>query len=349
MGAGKLKNCFQTINDNFKKLKISILLAVRNEEHTILRCLEALEKQDYPIHQMEILIGNDQSDDRSKEIILSFIKDKTQFQLIDIHGNMGTAKGKGNVIAHLAHEARGDFFLITDADVAVPPSWAREMENGFYRKEKVGVVTGFTIVQTDLKKIIHALDCVDWIHNIGLMNVASMLQIPTNSMGNNMAVSKLAYWEMGGLENQPFMITEDLAMFGAILRKGWGFVHLHSPAILGVTKPQENFGELIHQRKRWLNGALKIPIYLTIPLLINGLFLFFLLPLLWWDWQIGLGVWGLRFAFHSLNITYFALKIKQLGVLKFLPLYEIFITFFNPLVFIFYLLPIKMMWKKREY
>jgi cellulose synthase/poly-beta-1,6-N-acetylglucosamine synthase-like glycosyltransferase len=330
-------------------LKISILLAVRNEELTILRCLTALVDLDYPKQEMEILIGNDQSDDRSKEIILGFIKDKPHFQLLDIQGEIGTARGKGNVIAHLAHHARGDFFLITDADIAVPKTWAKGMEKGFYARKKIGVVTGFTVVEIGSKHFVPTLDCIDWIHNIGLMNVASMLRIPTNSMGNNMAVSKLAYFEMGGLEVQPFMITEDLAMFKAILKNKWDFIHLHSSDIVGVTKPQENFYELLHQRKRWLNGVLKIPIYLTIPLLINGLFLFILVSLLWWDWQVGLGVWILRFTFHTINITYFALKIKRLSLLKFLPLYEIFITLFNPLVFVFYLLPIKMEWKKRKY
>ncbi|TAH19915.1 MAG: glycosyltransferase [Cytophagales bacterium] len=328
---------------------ISILLAVRNEEKNILRCLDALAKLDFPINEMEILIGNDQSDDRSKELILNFIKDKLCFQLIDIQENIGTAKGKGNVIAHLAHHAKGDYFLITDADVAVPTTWAKGMKAGFEKDKKIGIVTGFTIVSTSHKKIIDILDCIDWVNNIGLMNIASMLKIPTNSMGNNMAVSKAAYFETGGLEAQPFMITEDLAMFKAIVKNKWQFAHLHSPDIVGVTHPQETFYDLLQQRKRWLNGALKIPIYLTIPLLINGLFLFFLIPLLMLNWQIGLFAWVLRFAFHAANLTYFALKIGKAGILKYLPLYELFITFFNPLVFIFYLLPIRMAWKKRFY
>lgn len=328
-------------------MKISILLAVRNEEKNILRCLKALAAQDFPTSDMEILIGNDQSEDRSREIIVDFINDKPQFKLIDIQGNMGTAMGKGNVIAHLAHHAQGDYFLITDADVSVPSTWAKGIFTGFSAAKKVGIVTGFTIVQN--RNLISILDGIDWVNNIGLMNIASMLKLPTNSMGNNMAVSKLAYWETGGLEVQPFMITEDLAMFKAITKKGWQYLHLHSPDILGVTNPQESFYELLQQRQRWLNGALKIPIYLLIPLLINGLFLFFLLPLLLWNWKVGVVIWGLRFLFHAINITYFALKIKKPEVLKFLPLYEVFITFFNPFVFIFYLLPTEMRWKSRSY
>ncbi len=328
---------------------ISVLLAVRNEEKNILRCLSALAEQEYPINDIEILIGNDQSNDRSKELILAFINDKPHFKLIDIQGNIGTAKGKGNVIAHLAHVAEGDYFLITDADVAVPKTWAGGMKAGF-NTNHIGIVTGFTVIGTSPnKKILHLLDSIDWINNIGLMNVASMLRIPTNSMGNNMAVSKTAYLQTGGLEVQPFMITEDLAMFKAIVKNNWQFVHLHSADILGITQPQETFYDLLQQRKRWLNGALKIPIYLTIPLLINGLFLFFLLPTFFFNWQIGLSIWALRFLFHALNIAYFASKIGKADILKYLPLYELFITFFNPLVFFFYLLPIPMRWKERNY
>lgn len=328
---------------------ISILLAVRNEEKNIIRCLSALAELDYPINEMEILIGNDQSDDRSAALILDFIKEKPHFKLIDIQGNIGAAKGKGNVIAHLARRAKGDYFLITDADVAVPKTWASGMKAGF-EDGHIGIVTGFTVISTSPnKKILYVLDSIDWINNIGLMNIASMLNIPTNSMGNNMAVSKIAYLQTGGLEVQPFMITEDLAMFKAIVKDNWQFVHLHSPDILGVTQPQDSFYDLLQQRQRWLNGALKIPIYLTIPLLINGLFLFLLLPILFFNWEIGLFVWALRFLFHALNITYFASKIGKADILKYLPLYELFITFFNPMIFFFYLLPIPMSWKKRNY
>ena len=328
-------------------MKVSVLLAVRNEENNLLPCLSALAKQEFPIADIEILIGNDQSEDRSREIIVNFIKNKPNFQLIDIQRNIGTAKGKGNVIAHLAHHAKGDYFLITDADVCVPPTWAIAMVAGFAKRANVGVVTGFTVVER--KNLLATLDCLDWIHNIGLMNLASMLRIPTNSMGNNMAVSKVAYFEMGGIENQLFMVCEDLLMFKAITKMNWNFVHLHSPDVLGVTHAQENFTELLQQRQRWLDGALKIHPFLIILLLINGLFFFPLLVLFFYDWQTALAVWALRFLFHLSNISYFASQIQQTKVLKFLLFYELFITFFNPIILLFYLFPTKMIWKGRKF
>ncbi|SFF44677.1 glycosyltransferase [Thermoflexibacter ruber] len=326
---------------------VSILLAVRNEEKNIKSCLDALSMQDFPLGVWEVWIGNDRSEDCSKEIILDFIKDKPHFKLIDIQDNLGQARYKGNVIAHLAHYAQGDYFLITDADMYVPPTWIRGMVKGFQQGKKIGVVTGFSLVRG--KSLIAKLDGVDWVQNVGLMNIASMLKIPTNAMGNNMAVSKKAYWEMGGIENQPYMVCEDLIMFKGILAKGWDFVHLHSKEIVGISQPQANFCQLLQQRQRWLDGALRLPWYLLIPLLTNGLFLFVLLSLLFVvDWKISVGVWLLRFLLHSLTITFFAQKIHQTWVVKYLLSYEIFITFFNPLVFAYYLFPAAMEWKGKK-
>ncbi len=326
---------------------VSVLLAVRNEEKNIKSCLDALCQQDFPLGEWEVLIGNDNSEDRSRELILDFIKDKQHFKLIDIQGSLGQARYKGNVIAHLAHYAQGDYFLITDADMYVPTTWISGMVKGFQQGKKIGVVTGFSLVKG--KSLIAKLDGVDWVQNVGLMNIASMLKIPTNAMGNNMAVSKKAYWEMGGIENQPYMVCEDMIMFKGILAKGWDFVHLHSKEVVGISQPQENFYQLLQQRQRWLDGALRLPWYLLIPLLANGLFLFiFILLLFTMAWKIVVGIWLLRFLFHVCIVSYFAQKISQLWVVKYLPPYEVFITFFNPLVFIYYLLPIAMKWKGKK-
>ena len=45
--------------------KISILIAARNEEHSIERCLAAIDALDYPKDKMEVLVGNDASTDNT--------------------------------------------------------------------------------------------------------------------------------------------------------------------------------------------------------------------------------------------------------------------------------------------
>ena len=63
---------------------VSVLLAVRNEEENIIACLNALDNMDYPKDRIEILIGDDLSDDSTNSIIQNYISDKTNFKIFPI-------------------------------------------------------------------------------------------------------------------------------------------------------------------------------------------------------------------------------------------------------------------------
>ena len=63
---------------------ISVLIAVRNEENTIERCLESLNNQDYPDDRIEILIGNDMSEDSTLEILKEYEKKATNIRVLNI-------------------------------------------------------------------------------------------------------------------------------------------------------------------------------------------------------------------------------------------------------------------------
>lgn len=73
--------------------RVSILIAARNEEHTILRCLHALEALDYPKGKLEVLIGDDASTDNTRAVIDRFIQDKPHYTCITVTHTLGKAKG----------------------------------------------------------------------------------------------------------------------------------------------------------------------------------------------------------------------------------------------------------------
>ena len=77
---------------------VSILIAARNEEHTILGCLAALEKLDYPPGKVEVLVGDDSSTDRTWDLLSSYTSPGFSFRCVRITENLGLARGKGNVI-----------------------------------------------------------------------------------------------------------------------------------------------------------------------------------------------------------------------------------------------------------
>ena len=169
---------------------ISIFIAARNEEKTILRCLKSLNEINYPVSKIQVLIGNDDSEDNTQMHIENYIKNKPQFSLLTITTNIGKARGKANVLAQLAHLATGDMYLITDADVAVGKNWAREIVS-YFSDKKMAIVSGITLVED--KGTFGRMQEIDWMYFMGLLKSSANFGLNCTAVGNNMAISKAAY------------------------------------------------------------------------------------------------------------------------------------------------------------
>ena len=100
-----------------EKLYLSVILPAYNEEARILPSLklrhEYLEKQDY---SYELIVVNDGSTDKTKELVQEKIKDWPHFKLIDNKVN----KGKGGVVKQGMLAAEGEWRLFMDVDESVP-------------------------------------------------------------------------------------------------------------------------------------------------------------------------------------------------------------------------------------
>ncbi|MDX5418053.1 MAG: glycosyltransferase, partial [Hymenobacteraceae bacterium] len=254
--------------------RISILIAARNEEHNILRCLQAIAGLDYPHDNIEVLVGDDGSTDRTREIVEEFIEDKPGYTCIPITDTLGLAKGKANVLAQLAQQATADIFLFTDADIEVPRTWVKAMLSAL--DGKVGVVTGLTTVKGD--SLFARLQSMDWLYSLGLMQVFSDLNIPVTTMGNNMLLTRQAYEDAGGFENIKFSVTEDIAIFNQVLKRGYKFRNIYEPSVLALSAPTASFGELLQQRKRWMRGSVYLPVYMFAIFVLHSAYYPVLLP-----------------------------------------------------------------------
>ncbi len=324
---------------------VSVLLAVRNEAPLILRCLHALDQAVVQSrHSVEVLIGEDHSEDGTRALITAFIIDKPAYQLIDIAHPTGPAKAKGNVIMQLARHAQGEFLLVTDADTAVPLTWINGMVAGF--GPRTGIVTGFTVMVGP--SLMARLQAVDWVLALGLVQLAAWVGQPVCSLGSNMAYRRSAYLSTGGYEQLPPSPTEDLVLFKAILGQGWDFAQLSTPDIVAEGLPVTDWKTLLRQRRRWFAGALDLRPALLALVLLNGLFglLLIVIAIGAWPWALGLGV--LRFGLQASVAGFFAWRVGQKYLWPYLWIYEVFITLFNPLVFFYYLFRPQIEWKGRK-
>jgi len=101
---------------NTKKIKISVVIPVFNEENTIILILKKINEQNIPNIDIEIIIVNDGSTDNSLKIIEE--NSNLYSKLINLEVN----KGKGGAVREGLKSANGDFVLFQDADLEYDPS-----------------------------------------------------------------------------------------------------------------------------------------------------------------------------------------------------------------------------------
>ncbi|MCA8831780.1 glycosyltransferase [Hymenobacter pini] len=324
--------------------RVSILVAARNEAHTIERCLQALATLNYPPEQLEILIGDDDSTDDTRAVVRRFIANKPQFQLLSVRRQLGTARGKSNVLAHLCRAATSEYFLFTDADMALSSEWVRTMLAA--ATPQVGIVTGIT---TATGSLFGRLQGLDWLFGLNLIRMLTDLGVPVAAVGNNMLVRRAAYESIGGYEALAFSISEDVQLFEQVVAQGWEFRNLIVPEALGVSVAQPTVRHLLRQRKRWMKGAAHLPWQLGALFSTYALFY----TVLGWPGLLPLGTIGLLWAAKLGCQTLFLLiTLRQAGHRERLPvlvLYEFYLLAMSLVVLVYTVWPRPIVWKERRY
>lgn len=327
---------------------ISLLIAARNEEDKIEDCLKSIASLNYPADRFEVLVGNDSSTDQTQSIIERFIANNNNFKLINLDGTENpTTKGKARVLATLAQHAKGDYYLITDADVEVGPLWAKGLISEMIRNQ-LHLLGGTTHVKTTSK--FEQYQQVDWFYFMGIINVVDSLNYPLTMVGNNMAISAEAYRKVGGYETIPFSITEDYALFNAVRKEGFKTAQIFNQETLVRTRALDSIIGILKQRKRWLKGGWSLPFIYRMMMFVLGAW-YFTLPLLFvLNWKLGLLFFLVKIMLQLLQL----LKMYRLILLKpqhyfAIFTYDIYLFFIMPAISIYFALPFANTWKGRRY
>ena len=327
---------------------VTILLAVRNEENNLPRCFAAIENLDYPKDRLEVLIGEDNSTDNTFALVQQFIADKPNYRCIRIKENLGHARAKANVLAHLAREASSNYLFITDADIAVPRSWILTLLAPMMQDPKVGVVSGATTVEGNT--IFEKIQTIDWAYSLGLIQVLSELPQPVSALGNNMLIKRDAYESVGGFETIPHSITEDDQIFQYLVKEGWNYRNLYQPDAHALSRPAPDFLTMLQQRKRWMTGSMHLPWFAVMVFVLHASFYIVLLTSIYYlSLKAMAMLGGAKFLLSVLLIRRSEKRLGLRDLLRYAPLFEVYLFLISSVLIPFYYLPIKINWKGRKY
>ena len=325
---------------------VTVIVAARDEEANILRCIQSLNNCIYDEKKLEIIIVNDHSSDATGQIIEDFIKDKPKFKTILPAEGKGDLTGKANAIHNGVLIAKGEIILSTDADCSVSPAWIKTIAS--YFTKDVSFVGGYTS-QTD-EKVFYGMQSVDFIYLLTVAGGAMNFGKPLSCIGNNMAYRKDLYWKVGGYEQIPFTVTEDFQLLMAIHKiKEYKTIYPMDEEALVVSMPCKNYNELYRQKKRWGVGGLESDIagfmVMAVGFLANlGVLL---LPLFFSTVSLYLALFKIFTDFYFIYPVYRKLNLK-LKLRDFFA-FEIYFTVYVLLLPFIVLPNRKVKWKGRVY
>ena len=328
---------------------VSVVVAARNEETNIGKCINSLKLISYPKSRIEILLVNDCSTDNTYSIMKSLTADDSRFRVFETDVSItNNLKGKPKAIDLGIKNSNGEIIIMTDADCTVRESWVEDTVS--YYDEKTAMVAGFTKIR-DNGSIFSKLQAMDWVYLQSIASGSSGIKKYLSCIGNNLSFRKSVYYELGGFEGIKFSITEDLATMKAISKmKKYDIKYPAYENGYIETDGCKNLSELYRQKKRWFKGGtdislfgylLGISMYITNVVLISG-FLY-----------LSLYIYFILVAVKIISdiiLSYpFYRKLKMKKLYRIFPLFEIYFMLYGLLLPFTFLLGLKVNWKGRHF
>jgi len=115
--------------------RISIVIAVRNEEKFLENKLRNLQQLDYPGELVETVVVSDGSTDRTNEILRNFADSRVRSICLPAHG------GKAEALNHAIEALNGDIVVFMDARQRIAPDSVKVLVESF-ADPTVGCVSG---------------------------------------------------------------------------------------------------------------------------------------------------------------------------------------------------------------
>ena len=233
-------------------IKVTVIIAARNEEISIAKCLKSIFQNQYPSNLLEIIVVDDQSEDKTASIIAE------QYPQVKL---LSTKKdsGKKAAIALATKEAQGELLLFTDADCTVPITWIQTMVAN-YDSDQVHFLAApiqIDLLDTNLSRFQY-------------LDVAATMAVTANGIqrqkyysanGANMAVKKSTFLDLYDVRNDEKIASgDDMFTIQYLAQQDLSKItYVRSVEATVTTKGEAKILDLISQRKRWAGKSRHYP------------------------------------------------------------------------------------------
>ena len=228
---------------------VSVIVAARDEADNIHKCVQALTQQSYDPTRYEIVIVDDHSQDRTRELAneLAARNIPPKMLVLSLTGQEGLY-GKPAAIAVGIRNCRGEIILCTDADCVVPSGWIASMTGCF--EPSVAFVAG-PVLELPSGSFLSHLESLEF---LGLITTGAGLigsGTPIICNGANIAYRRTAFQQANGYGNGPGSCDDETLMQRMVTRRTGRVVFNSDQKAVVTTLTPPTLRAFWRQRTRW--------------------------------------------------------------------------------------------------
>jgi len=315
--------------------KVSIVIAMRNEENEVERLLQNLQSQIYPTDKLELILVNDHSTDNTLNILNSLQLDNLQVI------NMPNGEfGKKNAIKKAVELASGDIILATDADCSFNPKWVQNMAN-YFTDENIKLVSG-PVAYHKQKGIFLSLQALEFSSLIGSGAGAIGVNNAIFCNGANMAYRKEIFLEVNEFSIDTAVSGDDVFLLHSVKAKYPNSIAFaKEKSAIVMTDAVQTFSGFINQRKRWAAKSSgykdNSSIYTSFLVLFTNLAFVFLFAMHFWNieyFNLFILFYGVKFLIDLILLFPILKFFNRIDLVKWIFPFEIFYSFYIVLIVI---------------
>jgi cellulose synthase/poly-beta-1,6-N-acetylglucosamine synthase-like glycosyltransferase len=213
------------------------MVPAHNEEDVIGMTLRSLARQTTPAGEYEVVVIDDGSSDSTAKMVERAAKKypKVIIRLV----RKKKAGGKSSALNRGIREVKGEYILITDADIVVSPNWIEVMSKGLDEYDMVQGAWFAYRPKGFFQKIEHAQMLAEYRYG-GLY-----IQLTRN--GANNGFRRKVYDRAGPFDEKSTVVTQGFYQRG--LDGGFSLTYLRESAVF--THANSRFGTYAEQKLRW--------------------------------------------------------------------------------------------------
>lgn len=317
--------------------RLAVIIAARNEEMMIGKCLDALIVQAYDHSLFEIIVADDHSSDATAAIVQQYAGRYENIKLIRLSDPKES--GKKKAIAAAIAQTQAELIVTTDADCTMGNNWLSSIA-AFYEEKRCKMIVGpvaFAPVETLFEKV----QSLELMALMGSTAGSLFYHKATLCNGANLAYTREVFHELNGFSGIDEKASGDDVLLMYKLGKKYpeSIAFLKDRDAIVTTPAKKRFSEFISQRKRWASkglGALNGPSKAVALLVYGCSFSILLMGLISGFASLRSGIY---LPFFKIGLILFAIKCIIDILLLFLAAF-----FFRRLRDLFYFLPLQLIY-----